>query len=262
MAGAPIPKLLGRFSITSTSDQLTVNAAAITLTTGDYFMRGYTAESTDQLVEHLQAQIRAAGGALAAFSVSLSDAGFITLSNGSAFTVTWNSEGSSALRNLLGFTGNLSSATSHTGSNQVKYCWFPNCGVAETQSHQSVLGASSSDAVVRRAPSGRVITTTYDTYREQMFEWRWLEDEYVWPVGVGGTTVTNRDFLQFWTDVIRIGQRFRYFPDRTSNTSTAYYEYVGGEKITKDGMEKCRREVASFSKYWKFDMDCLEYVSS
>lgn len=239
------------------------------ITAGDFFMRGYTAEATNQLVETIQAGVRAlAGTDFDSFTCTLSDSGYVSMSNPSEdFRIASGTD--TALLTLLGYDDGTTLlslptayAATHTGSHQARYCWFPPCGVAETRSHQSVLGATSSDAVVRRAPSGRVITTTYDTYREQMLEWRWLEDEYVWPVGVGGTTVKNRDFLQFWTDVLKSGQRFRYFPDRTSNTSTAYYEYVGGEKITKDGMEKCRREVASFSKYWKFDMDCLEYVSS
>ena len=179
--------------------------------------------------------------------------------SGGNFTVTWTD---TALRDLLGFTGNLAGAATYTGTNQARYNWYPNTGVATIAAHPDRRGLSSSDATVRRAPSGRVITTAYDEYEDNEFEFRWVEDEYAFPVGFGGTTLTYRDFEAFWRDVLRIGQRFRFYPDRTVETAPAGgapWEYVGGEKICQDGMQKFKQERDDYERYWRFILDVMQY---
>jgi hypothetical protein len=92
---------------------------------------------------------------------------------------------------------------------------------------------------------------------------RWLEDEYVFPVGLGGTTILNRDFEQFWTD-IGTGSRFRYYGDRTTETGldgNAPPEYVFGPNIARNGTSAAEPETVTWDKLWKMSIDMFEYVA-
>lgn len=269
MAGVIIPKLHGRFSITTSSDNFTINEAGagariVNLDeTRDWFIRQYTGEVTAQFVDHIQTQTRAAGPGveLDTFTCTVSDTGFVTFAgSGGNFTVTWTE---TVLRDLLGFTGDLAGAATYTATNQHRFGWYPNTGVSAIMAHPNRVGLSTSDAVTRRAPSGRVITTAYDEYVDNKFTWRWIEDEYMFPVGLGGTTITNRDFETFWRDVIRIGQRFRFYPNRTIQTASpsgAPWEYVGDADITQGGTGEASEEQDNFSRYWRFVMGVHEFA--
>lgn len=258
MAGAPIPKLYGLTAHTSLgsggSKDVTFGGTAVQVTTGSYFVRGYTAEG-GQLVDAVQTAMTAAG--LASASATISDDGFVTLSASGAFTVTWTN---TTLRDILGFTGNLTSATSHTATEQAKYTWHPNTGPATMTGHPDTAGEIESDAAHTVAPSGIVLATKYYERTKREFDFRWLEDEYVWPVG----SVTNRDYYAFWSSILSMGTRFRYFPDRTANASTDYYTYVADKTCVEDGMTNrggTEQENASWSKLWKLRLPVRSYVA-
>jgi hypothetical protein len=55
------------------------------------------------------------------FGLSGSGAGKITISNSAVFSVTWTDTG---LRDILGFTANLSGASSYTASNRPMFTWI------------------------------------------------------------------------------------------------------------------------------------------
>jgi len=105
--------------ITSSSDSITFNATAKTLTNGTY-------ANTLTMLYAFRVMMRTVSG-LAAATVSigtdpsLSTYGKVTLANSSAFTVTWTD---TALRDMLGFIGDLSSGTSHTATYRILYAWF------------------------------------------------------------------------------------------------------------------------------------------
>lgn len=276
MAGVIIPKLHGAFTVTSSTDTLIVRGTTtgidrtitINTTVPTYFIRGYTGETLGsgrvgaQLAEEIQQRVRdAAGTEFDAFTCTAGDTGFVTMTNtAEAFSIRVGTDtalvGTDTVAGILGYNLALPTAftTSKLAANQHRYGWYPNIGPAEIMSHPNMQGSRSSDATVRRAPSGRVITTSYDEFIDNEFEWRWIQDEYMFPVGFGGTTVTNRDFESFWRDVIRIGQRFRFYPDREVQTAPgggAAWEYVGAEKITQNGTTDARLERNDFSRFWR-----------
>jgi hypothetical protein len=105
--------------ITSSSDSVTFNATAKTLTNG-------TESNMLVLLYKLQVAMRTVSGMSAATvsigaNPALSTYGKVTLANATAFTVTWTDE---ALRDAIGFDSNLSSGTSHTATNRINYAWF------------------------------------------------------------------------------------------------------------------------------------------
>jgi hypothetical protein len=93
-----------RFSTGATAPAFSINASNITLTAGYYYMMGYTSEATNQLCEHITDKINdVISGSTCTYGYST---GLISLDFNSTVTaVTW---ADTALRDLLGFTGNLS----------------------------------------------------------------------------------------------------------------------------------------------------------
>lgn len=267
MASSLIPKFHTLFSITSASDTFTIQEvtkaahAGNHITQGDYFIQEYSGEGANGLVEHMQAAVRALGpvGDLDDFTVTLSATGFITLSNTGNFDITWTD---AELQNILGFTGNLTGASTYTATNQPKYCWYPNVGPVSLLSHTHEDGVISSDAMVTRAPSGRVTHTRYHTFTDQELRFRFLESQYVFPIGLGGTTILNRDYETWWTNTG--GARFRYYPDRTLTTSLsggAPHEYVMGPLMAREGSSGCAVEQATWDELWQLRMDLHKYVA-
>jgi hypothetical protein len=100
--------------IDTSSDNVTVSGTAITLTAGTYAHIGH-------LGKHIQSKVIAAAGPPDDFAVSFST-GKVAFAAGSAYTVTWTDTG---LRDLLGFAGNLSSASTHTADYTPESVWFP-----------------------------------------------------------------------------------------------------------------------------------------
>ena len=286
MASVTPPKLHGLITIDSTNDVFTITATSgaesglartITLTQGNYFIQGYTGEThgawpaasstaTGGLLEHVQAQVRAAPGtAFDSFTASaLTDTGRVSLSNtlgGDNFTINgaeWY-PASGGLGRILGFAGDITNQPSLTGPNHHKYSWYPNVPPVEFSGDPDLLGVRLSDAVGTTAPDGTHTTTAYNNRRVRDFTFEHIADEYMMPTG----SLVNRDFEQFWTDILRVGRRWRYYPDRTVQTAPgggAPWTYVGGKAIARDGTTAAERQVAFWSAFYKITIDALEYI--
>jgi hypothetical protein len=100
--------------ITSSNDSVTFNATAVTIPNGTYanfVTLGYA----------LRTAIRTVSG-LGAAGVSFNGTtGKTNMACATAFSVTWTD---TALRDIFGYTGNLSSGTSHTSTYRPLYAWF------------------------------------------------------------------------------------------------------------------------------------------
>ena len=274
MPSVPPPKLHGLITIDTTNQAFRIRGAVtavdrdITLTAGDYFIRGYTGEAANQLAEHIQAQVRAAAGTeFDAFVVSVSDTGFVTFTNtAEAFTVTTPAgqdwfPSSGGLARLLGFTGDLTPAvTTFTGANQHRYGWYPDMPPEDFSGHPDLAGVLGSDSVVSIAPSGRVTVTSYQEPRRRSWSFRWLAAEYMFPTG----SVRNRDFEQCWRDEVRPGRRWRYYPDRTVQTRPGGGEpwtYVGGQDIAIKGAGAAEQDVVASADHFRIEIDAHEFVA-
>lgn len=97
----------------------TVNAAAASIAAGDYYL--YDATAALSLLDQVVSAMTTAGVAGAAAVVCKSRK--VKLSAGANFSITWGS--ATLLRNLLGFTGNISGASSYTATNISPLLWSP-----------------------------------------------------------------------------------------------------------------------------------------
>lgn len=127
---------LGKFALGATATDLTVDDGggpqAVALTTGEYYMRGYASESPDQLVEHITTKLQALGGNFATAACTLDlTTGLIRLDfTGSAanVSVTWDDV---LLRDILGWSANLSGAKDYTAPNPARYVWLPSSSLGD-----------------------------------------------------------------------------------------------------------------------------------
>lgn len=275
MAGVPIPKLHGLIVVGGALDTLSLEHLAPNVTVdgvalaGDYFIRAYTGEATAagrvgaQLVEELQARIRAAAAAnFGSFTLTVSDTGFVTAANPTSFRVRVS--GSSEFTVPLGWTSaGTGYGTSHTAPNQHRYGWYPNTGPAEFDGDPDLDGPPHADAVVTRSPSGRVTTTKFFEHVDREFMFDWIEDQYLHPTG----SVANRDYQTFWQDVASVGRRWRYYPDRTVQTSPAGgapWEYVADGATARGGAspDRWKRVNPKWTRLYNGTVGALQYVAT
>lgn len=208
---------LGRLTIGNDSKDFTLTAGgALALTTGRYYMSGYTGESTVQLVEHIEDVIIALGGGYAAARVSLSADGFVTIDLGTPDELTWTD---TDLRDLLGYDATLTGGQSYTAPNQARYTWYPDKDPSSYPGDLTRVWMPNSTSIAYRSADGTTYTAKGALLYDAVVEYSHLDDDKV-----RRTNSNNYSSLErFFEDVIHQGEPFRIFPDRTTQSSTADY---------------------------------------
>ena len=274
------PKFHGSIPINNASDTASFSGG-FTLTlfhttngTDEYFIRGYTGEAIAtgrlgaQLVEEIQARVRVfGGGTYAAFVCTVSDAGIVTMTGGATFTVTWTD---TALRDILGFTGNLSGASTYTAPNQHRYGWYPDSPISERDGDERQAGVRTSDTQVMRAPGGQVNTITFAEFVDRTFSLGWIAKERAMAVPTDTQTtaarVKNRSYEEFWQQVGKPGRRFRWYPDATLqvgdvvDAAGAPFEYKFNEEAAKTGTSALDRSSPLMHEWYRVAFGCHVYV--
>ncbi len=209
---------VGKITIDSSNQNFTLGADAVTIPAGDYYTRGYSGESDDQLVEEIDAQLKNIN---ANYSATYSTTtGLITFDyNGASKAITWDD---ADLQTILGFTGTQSSATSHTTTNSPKGIWRPSrsfSNLPTTTSAGSLLGLNSNTRY-DIASDGSVYTTEgifryHGTYKYDVLSSSEVLDS-------SGNWSDWNTFYNMLYSVIHRGMPCRVFPDRSQNTSTSF----------------------------------------
>jgi len=251
-------ELLGRFYISSSLDNLSVGGNAISLTQGYYYLCGYTGEATNQLLEHLQAQIVAAGYASATCTRS-SSTGYVTIDIGSTATITWTD---TALQTLMGFTGTQSGASSYTGSQMPQHTWRPSETLTDYPGNSTNIWTPRSSSSVGRARDGTTWGVVGHVVYDARVTWDLLpEADVVKP----STGTIGKDLESWFEDVIHETQPVRLITDRTSYASTDDYvtAVVGDEEQeTLGSFEDFKgRYTDEYQGLWTVTLPLLKYVS-
>lgn len=181
----------------------------------------------------------------------------ITNTNTNNFTVTWTNTN---FRDLLGFTGDLSGASSYTSQNQVQGLWLPNAPM------NSLFGANDkgffeSDATATESPSGHV--KSFYANRKQVNQIRWAGVTHAKCRASAESTV-NESYEQFWLDCILGEKEFavgpagpiRIYWDAGNNSQHADYRTVGNSlmNFNPEKMEE------GWLGLWVIDLDRLVLV--
>ncbi len=206
-----LPKLEGRVVVptggwaVSVTDNISTRTE--TVPAGNYYLSDILTEFASQL---------ASGGLT--YTVTLSattGATTITPSAGNT-AITWTS---TDLRNVLGFTGNLSAASAHTSTGHATHLWLPNCGRTGTTpdptsaSHE--FGKPESDTTYVEAPSGVSNRLYWNTRYKETLVFPMVRGSKLWKTL---EATTNESYQKFWEEVVRKGLPFRYFTDATNSS--------------------------------------------
>ena len=202
-------KYEGQIVLSSTTLVGTFAGAAVSVAAGTYY---WTTASTGFLAT-FKAALDAATGRTWTLSIddgSDTSLGKLTIScTGAATTATWSS---TELRNLMGFTINLASGTSWTGTQQVKNLWLPNCGRSSILSPEASTGAIECDYSQSLGADGTPYTLSYSTRSFDSMEHRTVLGSKTW---TSKETTTNESFETFYRSVIAYGLKFRFHADRS-----------------------------------------------
>lgn len=217
----------------------------ITLTAANTYYHSSPGNDTVDLPAKLKALFEAAGGGVRTYTVTCSagesGTGKYTIAvDSGTFSITWTS---TDLRDLLGFTGNISAQTTSTGSNHAQGLWLPECPV-ETPYGLASSGMPMSTAVVSLSEDGTYSVTHGAKH---------TRNEYVYglvalsKVVAASESTTNESYETFWLDTIRgeepwanAGRQVRYYADTD----------VDGTYITFNVLNVARPDIARASPDW------------
>lgn len=219
-------KLEGEIILPATTPIAVMGGFAVSMPAGRYFLNSIGTGVTRSFVDELEFQMEAAMGA-GASTVTVNDdtdsaTGKVTISRSSAFTVTWNS---TALRDLLGFTGNLASAAAQVAPNHTRYLHLPNCGRSGILSPSDSTGALASDFTAAVAPDGSVYAIGYSIRSYDTLDLRHLRGQ---KTRISKESIVNESLERFWRDVIALGRRVRFHADRSLDATYRTWVVLDG----------------------------------
>lgn len=242
-------KLEGLLTVPSTYVFVVNSGADRTMTAQDTYLSSVANGGSTAFVTNFQTLCAAA---IASTTVALSaTTGKITITWGTAITsLTWTS---TALRDRLGFTGNLGAGASHTGSNQCQCLWLPGMGSADlAASLASTSGSSESDLVTTVSRSGVVWATQYNERFRQRLRFAHLLKNKVWSAN---ESITNESAYTFWSTIMKVGAPLRYYPDATDQTNPQ-------ELVAMAPNFEPQRDEQGTDILWTWGFDAAKYVHS
>ncbi len=208
-----IPAAGWTFSLTDGS----VTGQTVTIPGDGYRFLSNSGDLTDGLLLEMEQQMESYGDS---YTFALSDTtGKVTVSNTNAFSITWTS---TDLRDVLGFTGNLSSATSHESDDQCRALWLPDRPSTRRNSG-SWAGDHVADYSTSTAPDGSLYALMGPRRTELTLVWQGVTRAKVW---TDNESTTNESFERFLLDCIwgeagfgEPGGPVNFHPDETDDNS-------------------------------------------
>lgn len=193
-------------------------AEARVIAAGDYYL--YDDGSALDLMLALQNALEG-HSVLSGVSVLLLQNRRVRITGVQAFAVTWPSDG--LLRDLLGFTGNLVSATSHTATNVSPLFWSAG-KTATTEARFGTDGIPVHDTAWGQSGPGTIYGTSHNEYRRNTLIWRFIQNARVWT-----TAELGGEYFAFWRDVLRLGRRFKVWRGIVESDASSGSVDVSGE---------------------------------
>jgi hypothetical protein len=254
-----LQRYIGQFVLPATATDFTVGGNAVSLTSGTtYFMSGYTGESSAQLAEHMQVQIRAIGAPYASATVTQSETGLISIDLTTVAAIVWTDTG---LRDLLGFTGNLSGAAAYVAPNTARYCWFPTVGLSVYDGDLTQWFSPNSTSIPYRSVDGVTGGVEGNLIYDGRFSYSLLPKADV----ITTSETVFQSLEKFYEDVAHRTFPFRVFPDRTLNASTSYKTCIWGtpdDEMLGSFSEFKERHIRRYNGLWDVELLLWKYVVS
>lgn len=196
----------GQFTVPSgITISVTTNAGgptSVPITAGAYFMDDFLVQLDADLES---GQTVSGGNWVVTMSTGAGGTGLVTIAvtNGT-FSITWTS---TILRNLLGYTSNISAQTSSTGGLVPYGLWMPDCPMYVEGGHLDAAPLTT-DLRQSMTPTGRVFGHVGNVkYQHAGVRWSHCPSHKVWSIDASPST---ESFETFWTSVI-VGQGHTWF---------------------------------------------------
>lgn len=228
---------------------VTIAASPQTIAAGSYYL--YSATNSLSLLYQFQTAMTAASVTSAA--AYLTEAGYVRITGGSTFAVTWTN---TTLRDLLGFTGDLSGASSYVAPLHSKLWWSP--GYDETpDTPTGVESMPMPDTVITSSRDGSaVLFTTNYTQQHQSYKWDVVPITKVWTSSeLGG------EYKAWWDTVGRAGLRWYLWPgvdeDSGSTTQATLSSPQGPFKLRRIDPKWYNRQISNVDQLSAIEIDCI-----
>lgn len=160
--------------------------------------------------------------------------GYVHLEASATFTVEWTSN-ATALRDALGFTGDLSGADSYTAANRSPLLWVPRRDGSPMKAPLGVVGDSTHAVHQFVAPDGVQVTREYgSSVRRNAYIWHLIDQAQYW-------TPSEADGELFaWVAEVGVsGEKFWLYretdADYTSTSAVTLGDALGPYEMT-DGL--------------------------
>lgn len=242
-----------RMSVTET----TPNTGA---TNADVAAADYYLTSTTSLLTAVKTALDAVSGN-STYTVSLDDTndsstGKVTISAAgvASFAIDWTA--ATSLRDILGFTGNLTGAATYTGDNQALYLHLPGCGRSNAPNPLADNGTPISEATIVFAPGSDVsYAMAFGTSRTiGSMEFQHLLGSNTW---TSLEVVTNESLQTFWTYSIRKGYPVRWYADRNVDGTYITVRFL---KIKEFGATPLVPSWLGAKSLWRWMSDYVKYT--
>ena len=226
-------------SITIPQQDFTANGFACSLPAGSYYLRHSTGLLS--LVDRFNSVIENAIGGAGAGTVRRSRQVHLDMSP--ATTVVWGS--ATQLRDLLGYTGNLGSATSHLAPNVSPLLWSPGYPGTPTKDIRGSDGYLVPQQVISGSDDGtEEFTYHFGEETHQDLEWTHLDPSRLKRTGT--TAAQGGTFYQYHRQSGMIGRRLVYYQDIVEDDTDSTTDVTW---TTQRGPYVLRREARSGDWY-------------
>lgn len=210
-------RLDGRITV-SGSMTATVGAGTATITPSTYYLTEFLAEVGSRFATASGTSCTATCGS------GENGTGLVTLTFGVAKAVTWVT---TALRDILGYTGDLSSGTTHVATTHVRNTWLPNCAYNSLNGITSAFrGYRVADLRTAENAAGYVWNHMGQEKEVNWLRWSAVSRAKTW---AANETTVNASWERFARDAIwgvaswgTPGGPLRFFPDAGSATYAQY----------------------------------------
>ncbi len=207
---------------------------AVTLTAGTYYWSSPGSGAQDmahRIATDINTELGIGSKWYVTIDASEGGTGKVSIScDGATCTVTWDD---TIVRDMCGFTGNLSGSTSYTSTDHVEMLWLPD-GPPVSPYGLADDGDDEDDSTVMESPAGHVHALYYQSKTVQQVEWQGVSRA---KTRISGESTANESFQKFWQDAIRsshifaTGTNLRVYPD--ADTDGTYTTYRASGDLTK-----------------------------
>lgn len=225
-------RLEGRITIPSGGYNGTIDdsggagAAAWSVAAGTYYLNS-PGSIGSSLIDALSTALNTAAPTdtiTVSISASETGTGKVTITSTGSTAIVWTS---TALRDLLGFTGNLPAGTSWTGSAQARHLWLPNCAYKAPNAVGTWRGWRESDSRSVENAAGYGFNIMGQEKEVNALSWNAVGRHLVWEANA---TTENASWERFCRDAIwgvaswgTPGGPLRFYPD--AGDSSVYVTY-------------------------------------